>query len=192
MKKTVKQFFISVLAAVGLVMLGIGLVFFLPYDYIKYKRSAYYKKERKKYTLYAGNGPAFQLYNEIIKHGLPIRFCENPNDPSLECGWFLFGDILIIQDPFALEFDCESGTWKYHDEEDEEQPLMSLDEVIQMEVDIANRLSGQVICQDAVVLIDRDCLDDPMKADKRMLVYENKNQAEVLKQFCEARKEESQ
>ena len=47
-KKAIKQFFLTVLAIVGLIFLGIGFAIALPFDYIKYKRSLYYKKERRK------------------------------------------------------------------------------------------------------------------------------------------------
>ena len=49
MKKPIKQFFLTVLAIVGLIFLGIGFAIALPFYYIKYKRSLYYKKERRKY-----------------------------------------------------------------------------------------------------------------------------------------------
>ena len=187
MKKVMKRFFLTVLAIFGLALLGIVFAIMLPVDYIKYKRSLYYKKERKKYTLFAATGEAFDLYNEILKNDLPIRFYQNPNDPSPACGWFVLDNTLIIVNVFSFEFDHESGTWKYCVEEDDEvREILTLDEYIEMEIEEANELAGQMICKDAVVLIDGDCIDDTEKekAEKRFLIYEN-NREEVLKQFCE-------
>lgn len=184
MKKAIKQFFLTILAVVGLVLLGIVFVVTLPFDYIKYKRSLYYKKERRKYTLFAATGVAFDLYNEILKYDLPIRFYENPHDPSPACGWFVLDDTLIIVNAFSFELDEESGEWRYCCDEDE--TYMLLEEYIETEIAEANELSGQVICSDAVVLVDGDeaGVVEKLKAEKRFLVYEN-DRVEVLKRFCE-------
>ena len=187
MKKVIKNFGLSILVILGLVLLGVCLLVQLPFDYLKYKRSAYYKKERKKYRLLAGSGTHFEIYNEILKYDLPIRFIENPEDPSLECGRFVFEDILILVDGLPFEWDPQSGTWKYCTEyEEEPQELVSLEEYIEDEMAFANEMAGEVICKAAVVLLDGSGIEDPelAKREKRFLVYEN-NRAEVLKQFCE-------
>lgn len=187
MKKAIGEFFLTAFLIVLLPLCVMFAIFKLPFDYLKYKRSPYYKKERKKYSLFAATGSNFEIYNEILKNDLPIRFIENPRDPSVECGRFVFGDMVIIPDEYSFEFDCESGTWQYCCETDEEKSdLLSLDEYIQDEINTANELAGQEICNDAIVLIDGDCVDDleKAKAEKRFLVYEN-NRAEVLKRFCE-------
>lgn len=195
MKKAIKSFFLMILVIVGVMIFGIGLVILLPFDYLKYKRSAYYKKERKKYRVFAASGWHFEIYNEIIKCDLPIRFIENPDDPTLACGRFVFEDTLILPDDFSFEFDSQSGTWWYcSEDEDEHRQILSLDEYVENEIADANELTGQAICKDAVVSIDGDSVDDleKAKAEKRFLVYED-NRAEVLKQFCETKtkKEES-
>lgn len=195
MKKAIKSFSLTILVIVGVVIFVIGLMILLPFDYLKYKRSAYYKKERKKYGLFAASSWHFEMYNEIIKYDLPIRFVANPEDPSLECGRFVFEDTLILPDVFSFEFDSQSDTWRYcSEDEDERREILSLDEYLENEIADANELTGQAICKDAVVLIDGDCVDDleKAKAEKRFLVYED-NRAEVLKQFCETKleKEES-
>ena len=192
MKKAIRQFLSAVLAVAGLVLFGVLLVFMIPVDYIKYKRSLYYKKYRKKYTLFGATGVALRLYNEILKHGLPIRFYENPNNPALACGWFVLGDTLIILDAYHFEYDGETGVWKtFCQEDDESREMMSLDEYIECEIQDANSLTGQTICKDAVVLIDEYSIDDVEKAktEPRFLVYDN-DPEEIVKQLCETRREE--
>ncbi len=187
MINVVKHFFLTILACIIAILCGICFVFMLPLDYIKYKRSPYYKKERKKYRLFAASGCAFEIYNEILKNNLPIRFFANPKEASLESGWFVFGDILIIPNVFSFDFDSESQRWLYCDEDDEEKrTIMALDEYIEIEIREANELAGRVICTDAIVLIDADCIEnmDMAKKEKRFLIYED-NRAEVLRQFCE-------
>ena len=68
------DFFETLFAMIVAVIFGVCVVFLLPLDYIKYKRSLYYKTEHKKYKLYAASGINFEIYNEIIKNDLPIKF----------------------------------------------------------------------------------------------------------------------
>lgn len=189
MKNAVGNFFSGILAFVLAILLGVCFVLMLPLDYIKYKLSLYYKKEHKKYTLFAASGCNFEIYNEFLKWNLPIQFIENPNEKSLEYGWFVYDNILIIPNVFSFEFDLESGKWNYYGVVDEEERIiMSLDEYIEIEIQEANELSGQVICNDAVVLIDGNCIENKnmAKNEKRFLIYEE-NREEILKQFCEKR-----
>lgn len=136
--------------------------------------------------IFAGSGNHFEIYNDIIKSNLPIQFIENPNENSLEYGWFVFENILIIPNVFSFEFDLESKEWAYCvEDEDEKRTIMPLDEYIELEIQGANEQAGRVICNDAIVLIDADCIEnvDTAKNEKRFLIYEE-NREEVLKQFC--------
>lgn len=189
MQKAIKQVLVTIAVLPVLVLFSIVLMFLIPVDFIKYHRSLYYKKFCKKYTLFAAAGMAFRLYNEILKQDLPIRFVENPNDSALNCGWFVLGDTLIIINEFHFEFDASSSTWKYCNDEDGAETLLSLEEYIESEINDANELTGQMICKDAVVLTDEISIDDLQKAkeDTRFLIYNDL--AETVKQFCETRKE---
>lgn len=183
------KFFLTLLCVFLLLILGICFVFMLPFDYIKYKRSYFYKTEHKKYKLFAGSGIYFDLYNEIAKNNLPINYIFNPTNDSLECGWFVFDNILIIPEAFPLEYDTESEKWVYScDEEDddgtEKRVIMSLDEYLQTEIAEANELAGYTICDNAIVLFDADSTENRelAKKEKHFLVYEY-NREEVLKKF---------
>ena len=96
-------------------LLGVCLIFLLPLDYIKYKRSLYYKTEHKKYEPFAATGINFEIYNEIIKNDLPIKFICNPNDDSLDEGWFVYNNTLIIPNCFSFEYNTETEKWNYCD-----------------------------------------------------------------------------
>ena len=179
-----------ILACFAGFILVICLLFLLPFDYIKYKRSPYYKTKRKKYKAYAGSGTNFEIYNEIIKNNLPIKYIYNPNNDSLESGWFVYGNILIIPNVFSFEYDSETEKWNYccyidEDDESEKRIIMSLDEYMENEVNEANELAGTVICDKAIVLIDAEQIDnvDLAKKEKSFLVYDN-NREEILKSFC--------
>lgn len=171
-------------------LLGICLIFLIPLDYIKYKHSLYYKTEHKRYRLFAGAGIYFELYNEIIKNNLPIKYIFNPNNDALECGWFVYGNTLIIPNVFSFEYDVESGKWNYccypEEEDDEKRIIMPLDEYMETEIQEANELAGDTICNNAVVLIDASYIENAELAEQEnnFLVYDD-NRAEVLKSLCE-------
>ena len=107
MKKILSKigdFFGTLFAMLVALIFGICVIFLIPIDYIKYKRSLYYKTERKKYKLYAASGVNFEIYNEIVKNDLPIKFICNPDDDSLEHGWFVYNNTLIIPNVFSFEY----------------------------------------------------------------------------------------
>jgi len=191
MKKILRKigdFFGTLCGIVLLLIVGICLVLSLPFDYIKYKRSHYYKTIHKKYTLFAAMGSYFELYNEIIKNDLPIKYFSNPNETSLEYGWFVYDNTLIISNVFSFKYNFENCQWNYcvEDEEAEgERFIMPLDEYIETEIQEANQLAGEVICDKAVVLIDASCIEniDLAKKEKRFLVYDD-NREDVLISFC--------
>lgn len=185
------EFFKTLFGILLALVLAVCVAFLLPIDYIKYKRSLYYKKEHKKYKLYAASGVNFEIYNEIIKNDLPIKYIYNPNDDSLECGWFVCDNTLIIPNVFSFEYNIEKNEWNYccediDDDGNERRTIMSLDEYIETEIQEANRLAGEMICNDAIVLIEGNCIEnkDLARNEKRFLIYEE-NREEILKQFCE-------
>lgn len=181
----------TVFALIFALIFGVCVVFYLPIDYIKYKGSYYYKNERKKYSLFAASGMHFELYNLIAKNNLPIKYVKNPKCDSLDCGWFVFGDTLLIIDDCGFEYDDKSGEWihtEYLDDDGEpkEEIKTPLCEFFKTEIDEANELAGETICTKAVVLLDGNIFDGAELAKKQeaFLVYED-NLAVVLKAFCE-------
>lgn len=170
-------------------LLGVCLIFLLPLDYIKYKRSLYYKTEHKKYEPFAATGINFEIYNEIIKNDLPIKFICNPNDDSLDEGWFVYNNTLIIPNCFSFEYNTETEKWNYcdtvEDDDTEDRIIMSLDEYMETEVREANELAGDTICDKAIVLIDADSIENAelAKGENNFLIYDG-NREEVLKNFC--------
>ena len=184
------DFFETLFAMIVALIFGVCVVFLLPLDYIKYKRSLYYKTEHKKYKLYAASGVNFEIYNEIIKNDLPIKFICNPDDDSLEHGWFVYNNTLIIPNVFSFEYNPETKKWNYccevvEEDDTEKRIIMSLEEYIEIEVQEANELAGDTICDKAIVLIDANCIENAefAKSENKFLVYDD-NREEVLKNFC--------
>lgn len=168
-----------------MVVLGIFFILFLPFDYIKYKTSAYYKKEKKKYRCFETNDIYFKIYNEIIKNDLPIKYYCNPNNNRLCCGWFIYENILIVSELVFLEYDEREKTWMCDIREERDLSETALENYLENAVKEANEIYGEAICDKAVILINSEDVESPEKAENnsKILLY-NDDMAEVLKAFC--------
>ena len=188
MKNAIKNFFSFILAIFIAIIFGVCLIFLLPFDYIKYKRSLYYKNTKKKYTFFDASNQNFEVYNEINKHNLPIRFIHHPEEKSTVYGWFVFEQTLIIVNAFNFEYNAESEKWIFSTEVDEEENrvLLSVDEYIETEIEDVNQALGDKVCDKAVILICSDDLENAENAHKeeRFLIYKD-DMIEKLKLFIE-------
>ena len=167
-------------------LVGICFVLLLPLDYIKYKRSLFYKIEHKKYKFFAGSGFYFEFYNEIAKNNLPIKYIFNPQNDALECGWFIFDKTLLIPDSI-VEYHSDVEKW-FCSEYDGGHDVASipLDEYLQQEIAAINELLESNVCDNAVILVDVNNIEniDIAKQEKSFLIYDD-NREEVLRSFCE-------
>ena len=190
-KSAIKKFFSFILAILIAIIFGVCLIFILPFDYIKYKRSLYYKITKKKYTFFAASNQNFKIYNEINKYNLPIRFLHHPKEKSIVYGWFVFEKTLIIVNAFNFEYNSESEKWIFSGEYDEEENhvILSIDEYIKTEIEEVNQALGDKICDKAVILICADDLENAESAykEERFLVYKD-DMTEKLTLFCKKEK----
>lgn len=170
-----------------LILAFVYLVLLIPYDYIRYKKSFYYKNEKKKYSLFEGTNENFKFYNEIIQYDLPIKYIKHPNDDSIASGWFAYEKTLFIMNFLDFEYDEQRKLWTCWQEEDDGKntDLMSLDELIEIELQEKNELVDGTLYENAVVWISVEALSDieQAKKEKRFLIYE-KDREEVLRCFC--------
>ena len=188
MKKILSKIgtFFAILFGILLALfVGLCFVLLLPFDYIKYKRSLFYKIERKKYKFFAGSTFYFKFYNEIAKNNLPIKYIFNPKNEALECGWFVFDKTLLIPDTM-VEYHSDIEKW-FCSEYDGGRDAVSvtLDEYLQQEIDNINKLLESTVCDKAVVLLDINNIEniDIAKQESRFLIYDD-NRADVIKIFC--------
>lgn len=171
-----------------LILAAIYLILLIPVDYIRYKRSFYYKNEKQKYSLFETTNENFKLYNEIAKYKLPIKYIKHPQDNSVASGWFAHGKTLFIMNFLDFEYDEQREMWTswQEDYDGKNTDLMLLDELIEIEILEKNELIGGTPYENAVVWISVEALSDIERAkqEDRFLIYE-KDRAEVLRCFCE-------
>lgn len=182
------KFFGTILGVLLLLIVGIGFVLLLPFDYIRYKCSPFYKNEHKRYKLFAGSGFYFELCNEITKNKLPIQYIANPKNDALECGWFVLDKTLLVPD-CIVEYYADVEKW-FCGEYDDGHDISSvpLEEYLQQEIDEINEILGYKICDKAIILVDRNQIEnvDLAKQEDRFLLYDsyNNDRIEVVKYFC--------
>lgn len=189
MKKVLSKigtFFGTLFGILLALLVGICFVLLLPLDYIKYKRSLFYKNEHKKYKFFAGSGFYFEFYNEIAKSNLPNKYMFNPTNDALECGWFVFDKTLLIPDSM-VEYHSDVEKW-FCIEYDGGHDVASipLDEYLQQEIATINELLEHNVCDNAVVLVDVNNIEniDIANQENRFLIYDD-NREEVIKAFCD-------
>lgn len=192
MKKACKYIFgilLEIIATPFIILAVLWLIILIPFDYFKYKNSCFYKKEKEKYTLFAGNTVELKIYNEIVKNMLPIRYVKNPNDTSITGGWFIFDKTLIIINGFWFGYDEENKKWTCEIEKEDldegESSIITLDEYVETELQEFNEIIGEPLCNDAIVLIDEEDVDNPemARSEERFLTYTFDRVAK-LKRFC--------
>lgn len=189
--RVIKKACSYLLAIIVFVFLVLALIVMLPFDFMEYRKSPYYKNTKEKYSFFAATGKKFELYNLIAENKLPIRFIKNSQVESIECGYFLLKDILIIPYEMPFEYNSLDKQWSYTvwDDEDEDgdgkRTIFTLDEYIDMEVFEINRIMGEPVCNCGVVLFDCKDSDYQEQAEQepRFIVY-CENLAEALTRFC--------
>ena len=165
---------LAVLAVVVVIFLVVAAIIALPIDYIKYKTSLAYKKERRKYSLFATSSSNFKTYNMALKEHIPLEFVENPTYHSLANGWLVLGRTLVVSDVFDFEYDESAGHWVYKCENEHEELITeTLDEYIKTSIDEANSGAGREICDSVAVLVDGTDEDySGLGAEPSFIVYE--------------------
>lgn len=187
-KNAVSAVFGYIVAAVGGVLFGILSVFYIPVDYVRYKRSAYYKKERKKYSAFATTSVKFQFYNDILENELPIEYIPDPKSDELERGCFLYNGILLMPEKVTFYFDPTEEEWGWWNGKGSKRKLLlSLDKFLEFGINDVNRLAGKEICNRGVVVICEKDIENNLelaRTEPRFLLYDD-SRMEALKRFCQ-------
>lgn len=135
-------------------------------DYFSYKKSLYYKDTKEKYSWLCSQSEHITFYNAIKAEKLPIDFYRDKSNKATGCGYFVYGDVLILcdYDSDIFFFDNEREEWFVNDERD----CVLLENAVYDEIEKANKLLGDSICKRAFLFVEKSVYD---KARKKQ--YEN-------------------
>lgn len=168
MKTFFKKFFEALSTVIG----AVGLLLFSPFililfavfivvltiiNYIKYKKTSYYKDTKERYSWLCADSAHISFYNDIKKSELPIDYYRDKNIKTAGYGYFVYRDILIIRDfDNVIYFDSEQNEWFIYEEHGE----ILLKEKVEEEIKKANEFFGENRCNKAIVFLDAEVFDE--------------------------------
>lgn len=165
----------------------VGLLLITTFDYFKYKRTQYYKDTHEKYSWLCTSSYYIKLYNLIKKEQLPIMYYPCNNVLLTGYGYFVYRDILLLNDcePY---FDEEKKTWTFYEGESDE--YVDIEEECEIAIERCNDFLGREVCKKALVLIDDEVYQEHpgIQYEKfDFLPVEDGNEAKALKKMIAER-----
>lgn len=132
------------------------VLLYTPFDYLKYKRSRYYKDTKEKYSWFCASSAYIKFYELIKKENLPIDFYRCSDTPITGYGFFVYKDTLILNDYEEPCYDEEKNIWLV---EIEDEYIDMKDDVVEA-IERCNKLLKKDVCKKAVVLMDKDLYEE--------------------------------
>lgn len=189
MKEIVSKFFQCLIAILLLPIVLIALIcllLYVPIDYIKYKKSYYYKDFQLKYPFWIGFSPYYTLYNAIKSANLPIEYIPAmEKDSSTAFGYFLYDQTVILNDVGCLTYDEETDEWL----EEIDDSWVSVEETMEETINNVQKIKGQDGCQKAVLLVEEQQIPEEVlckaKQSDMFILYDD-NIIDALKTYIHA------
>ncbi len=183
MKKiNVKEAIVTILTILLLPVVVLSLLALLiktPFDYIKYKRTRYFKDTGEKYSWLCTSSFHIKLYDAIKRESLPIEYYRGSLESVTGYGYFLYKNILILIEN-DLHFDVEKNIFTIEIEDE----YVDMKHYIQDAIKECNDHLKDEICKKAIVLIDGDIYNEHLKIKDEwfeLVPIYNDNVMEALK-----------
>ncbi len=135
------------------IILLIAIIFLIhtPFDYIKYRRTRYYKDTKENYRWLAGMTNFICLYDAIREADLPIEYHKCPDG----CEYLLCKDILILNE-YAPCYDSDRNIWTVEIEDE----YVNIDDAVAKDIGDCNKSMQTDACRRALVLVEDDELSE--------------------------------
>ena len=150
-----KEIILTVIFFPIVVLFLLGLLIITPFDYLKYKKSHYYKDTKEKYSWLCTSSYYIKFYDMIKNENLPIDFYRCDYAPITGYGFFVYKDTIILND-YEPCYDEEKNIWLV--EIEDEYVDIKID--VENAIDRCNELLKNDTCKKAVVLIDKDIFEE--------------------------------
>ena len=175
----IKDPILTILAIPLILLFFLWLILTTPFDYIKYKRSQYYKDTKEKYPWLYSLSYYIRFYDEIKKANLPIDYYPFKEAGIAGYGFFVYKDSLILTD-YEPCYNDEENIWLVEIEDE----YVDIKDEVYSAIDACNKLIGNMVCKRAVVMIDKDLYEehpDVKYANIEFLPVENHFDIEAIK-----------
>ncbi len=126
-----------------------------PFDYFKYKRTRYCKDTHEKYSWLCTSSNYIRFYDLIKNENLPIDYYRCDYVPVTGYGYFIYKDILILND-YEPCFDTEQNIWTVEVEDE----YTDIKDDVETTIKRCNDFLKDKVCKKAVVLIDSDIYNE--------------------------------
>ena len=183
-KKNIEGNVLALLLLPFFVIFTILIMLYLPFDYIKYKKSKYYKDTHKKYEWLAGMTDEVKFYDFIKDNNLDIEHITVKTKELENVSYFVYKDILIVTDALPY-FSEKKGKWLVIADENEESEDndYTLEDYLNIYLDEFNQQVENKICEKVVALLDEgDYKEDIIKREynDNIIFYNKKNMKEKI------------
>ncbi len=146
-----------------------------PFDYLTYKKSRYYKDTHEKYSWLCTSSYYIKLYDLIKNEHLPIDYYRADHAPITGYGYFVYKDILILND-YEPCYDVEKKIWTVEVEDE----YIDIKDDVEAAIERCNEFLKAEVCQSAVVLIDADVYNEHPDVKYEKLYFATVNGGDVL------------
>ncbi len=150
----IKEIFFTIFLLPVVLVCLLYLLIITPFDYFKYKGSRYYKDTKEKYTWLCTSSYYIKFYDFIKNANLPIDYYRCDFAPITGYGFFVYKDILILND-YELCYDEEKNIWLVEIEDE----YIDIKDDVEYVIDKCNELLKSDVCKKAIVLIDKDLFE---------------------------------
>jgi hypothetical protein len=136
--KTVLRFFGNLFGGILCVLVFsivcIGYLFYIPFDFIYYRKTPYYKDFKVKYRCFLTSGLVLNLYNRIKKDNLPIEYVKY-NDFE----YFIKDNTVLLPDWENEDFEVIDGEWIFSlDDDSGDKTTKPMEEALAEEKELLN------------------------------------------------------
>lgn len=185
--KRIKEFFITGLLVILLILTALWALIKTPFHYISYKRSHYYRDHRRKYTLFVCTNPNYRMYNLIRQHDLPIQFIyENAADPIVS-GYFVYKNTVLLHDFQQVQYREDLGRWVFRQSRGNTDEPMQVFAYAMDALLAVKALPGHEECSQMLLLLNRRHIlkaDLPRaERDRRFLLHNGTDLADILSAY---------
>ena len=181
---TAKDIIFYILVPVFIVLAFLWILISTPIDYLKYKKTIYYKETKERYSWLCASSYYVNFYDMIRKENLPIEFYRCKDVSLTGYGYFVYKNTLILND-YDPWYDKERNAWLIEIEDEYVDIKDDVDEAITK----CNEFLKDDICKKAVVLIDKELFDEHSNVEYEnfefLPVHDGSN-AEALKSYISA------
>ena len=130
----------------------IALMLYVPVDFIRYRRSAFYRDTHCKYEMFIRNAMWFQLYEIMRRDNLPLDFHLHSTDEDTT-GYFWYKDTLLALD-WPMEYAPNQQKWFVLYDNEDHEPCTPMSDALELELNAFHKNTGATDCHRAVVLAD--------------------------------------